>query len=243
MIRTSRSVRSLRKHQSISIRPSAGRSCQSMVACRLTRSRHVGLLGDAVGARHPHRGAAHGRHLVWRGHRGDQPRQHHPGPLTAAAETAQDGLDVAELAGQVDGRGAEVEGEAVVLHPTNLGACLQTCLTVPQRPDPPGANGKRLPAGGYPLQSNDGHTTYRALAQTVTLTNPPGALGTAIVATTTTQIDNGWSAGRTAYRRATTRGRGVGSESRSFGGTGASKTVRNGPVARLAMAPCQHKNI
>lgn len=51
------------------------------------------------------------------------------------------------------------------------------------------AEGKKLPAGGYPLQSNDGHTTYRALAQTVTLTNPSGALGTAIVATTTTQID------------------------------------------------------
>ena len=51
------------------------------------------------------------------------------------------------------------------------------------------ADGKKLPAGGYPLQSADGHTTYRALAQTVTLTNPPGALGTAIVATTTTQID------------------------------------------------------
>ncbi|ERK69498.1 sensor histidine kinase [Leifsonia aquatica] len=51
------------------------------------------------------------------------------------------------------------------------------------------ADGKKLPAGGYPLQSNDGRTTYRALAQTVTLTNPPGALGTAIVATTTTQID------------------------------------------------------
>ena len=51
------------------------------------------------------------------------------------------------------------------------------------------AEGKKLPAGGYPLASNDGHTTYRALAQTVTLTNPAGALGTAIVATTTTQID------------------------------------------------------
>jgi len=51
------------------------------------------------------------------------------------------------------------------------------------------ADGKKLPAGGYPLQSNDGRTTYRALAQTVTLTNPPGALGTAIVATTTSQID------------------------------------------------------
>jgi two-component system OmpR family sensor kinase len=51
------------------------------------------------------------------------------------------------------------------------------------------SEGKQLPAGGYPLLSNDGHTAYRALAQTVTLTNPPGALGTAIVATTTSQID------------------------------------------------------
>jgi len=48
---------------------------------------------------------------------------------------------------------------------------------------------KLLPPGGYPLLSNDGHTTFRALATTVTLTNPPGALGTAIVATTTSQID------------------------------------------------------
>ncbi|GAB3572827.1 HAMP domain-containing sensor histidine kinase [Leifsonia lichenia] len=54
-------------------------------------------------------------------------------------------------------------------------------LTVPQS--------KLLPPGGYPLLSNDGHTAYRALATTVTLTNPPGALGTAIVATTTSQID------------------------------------------------------
>lgn len=54
-------------------------------------------------------------------------------------------------------------------------------LTVPES--------KLLPSGGYPLLSNDGHTAYRALATTVTLTNPPGALGTAIVATTTSQID------------------------------------------------------
>ncbi|MGN6425936.1 MAG: sensor histidine kinase [Leifsonia sp.] len=61
------------------------------------------------------------------------------------------------------------------------------------RPAIPGsltvAQGKALPTGGYPLLSNDGHTTYRAIAQTVTLTNPEGALGTAIVATTTSQID------------------------------------------------------
>jgi two-component system OmpR family sensor kinase len=48
--------------------------------------------------------------------------------------------------------------------------------------------GKALPPGGYPLLSNDGRTTYRAVAQTVTM-NPSGSLGTAIVATTTSQID------------------------------------------------------
>jgi two-component system OmpR family sensor kinase len=51
------------------------------------------------------------------------------------------------------------------------------------------AQGKELAAGGYDIPSNDGRTVYRALAQTVTLTNPPGALGTVIVATTTSQID------------------------------------------------------
>lgn len=51
------------------------------------------------------------------------------------------------------------------------------------------AQSKALPTGGYNIPSNDGRTIYRALVQTVTLTNPPGSLGTAIVATTTTQID------------------------------------------------------
>jgi two-component system OmpR family sensor kinase len=56
-----------------------------------------------------------------------------------------------------------------------------TTLTVPE--------GKAMPAGGFTLPSNDGRTTYRALSQTVTFANPDGELGTAIVATTTSQID------------------------------------------------------
>lgn len=52
------------------------------------------------------------------------------------------------------------------------------------------AEGKQLQArGGYPLASNDGRIAYRGMAQVVTLTSPAGALGTAIVATNTTQID------------------------------------------------------
>ncbi|WP_374009859.1 ATP-binding protein [Leifsonia sp. LS-T14] len=54
-------------------------------------------------------------------------------------------------------------------------------LTVPQ--------GKAMPAGGYTLPSNDGRTSYRALTQTVTFAGPSGELGTAIVATATSQID------------------------------------------------------
>jgi two-component system OmpR family sensor kinase len=54
-------------------------------------------------------------------------------------------------------------------------------LTVPE--------GKAMPAGGYTLPSNDGRTTYRALTQTVTFAGPDGELGTAIVATSTSQID------------------------------------------------------
>jgi two-component system OmpR family sensor kinase len=49
--------------------------------------------------------------------------------------------------------------------------------------------GKAMPAGGYTLPSNDGRTTYRALTQTVTFAGPDGELGTAIVATSTSQID------------------------------------------------------
>lgn len=52
------------------------------------------------------------------------------------------------------------------------------------------AEGKDLQAeGGYTLRSGDGKVTYRAMAQVVTLTSPPGALGTAIVATSASQID------------------------------------------------------
>jgi two-component system OmpR family sensor kinase len=47
---------------------------------------------------------------------------------------------------------------------------------------------KALPAGGFALRSNDGHTTYRALATTQTFSST-GELATAIVATTTSQID------------------------------------------------------
>jgi two-component system OmpR family sensor kinase len=54
-------------------------------------------------------------------------------------------------------------------------------LTVPE--------GKAMPPGGYPLPSNDGRTMYRALTQTVTFAGPDGELGTAIVATSTSQID------------------------------------------------------
>ncbi|GAA1439351.1 sensor histidine kinase [Leifsonia poae] len=43
--------------------------------------------------------------------------------------------------------------------------------------------------GAANLPSNDGHTLYRALTQTVTLVSPAGSLGTAIVATSTGQID------------------------------------------------------
>jgi two-component system OmpR family sensor kinase len=43
--------------------------------------------------------------------------------------------------------------------------------------------------GAINLPSKDGHTIYRALTQTVTLTTPAGSLGTAIVATSTGQID------------------------------------------------------
>ncbi|AAT89542.1 histidine kinase [Leifsonia xyli subsp. xyli] len=51
-------------------------------------------------------------------------------------------------------------------------------------------DGKQLQSqGGYPLTSNDGRIAYRAMAQVVTLTSPAGALGTAIVATNTSQID------------------------------------------------------
>lgn len=54
-----------------------------------------------------------------------------------------------------------------------------TTLTVPE--------GKAL-TGGFPIPSNDGRTTYRALAQTVTISGT-GELATAIVATSTSQID------------------------------------------------------
>ncbi|RDV46153.1 sensor histidine kinase [Leifsonia sp. ku-ls] len=52
-------------------------------------------------------------------------------------------------------------------------------LTVPE--------GKAM-TGGFPIPSNDGRTTYRALAQTVTISGT-GELATAIVATSTSQID------------------------------------------------------
>ncbi|WP_431245339.1 ATP-binding protein [Leifsonia xyli] len=51
------------------------------------------------------------------------------------------------------------------------------------------AEGKAMPAGGYTIPSNDGRTSYRALTQTVTFAGPDGELGTAIVATGTSQID------------------------------------------------------
>src|SRR6185437_9132152 len=47
---------------------------------------------------------------------------------------------------------------------------------------------KALPAGGFSLLSNDGHTAYRALATTQTFAQT-GELATAVVATTTSQID------------------------------------------------------
>lgn len=51
------------------------------------------------------------------------------------------------------------------------------------------AQGKaQATGGGYPLLSNDGHTTYRALTTTQTFAGS-GELATAIVATTTSQID------------------------------------------------------
>ncbi|MET3564733.1 two-component system OmpR family sensor kinase [Leifsonia sp. 563] len=56
---------------------------------------------------------------------------------------------------------------------------IPTTLTVPE--------GKAM-TGGFPLPSNDGRTTYRALAQTVTIAGS-GELATAIVATSTSQID------------------------------------------------------
>ncbi|MFF1878473.1 sensor histidine kinase [Leifsonia sp. NPDC058230] len=49
--------------------------------------------------------------------------------------------------------------------------------------------GKELSQKAFDLWSVDKHTQYRALAQTVTLTTPAGSLGTAIVATSTGQID------------------------------------------------------
>lgn len=49
------------------------------------------------------------------------------------------------------------------------------------------AEGKAM-TGGFPLPSNDGRTTYRAIAQTVTITGTQ-ELATAIVATSTSQID------------------------------------------------------
>jgi len=52
-------------------------------------------------------------------------------------------------------------------------------LTVPE--------GKAM-TGGFPIPSNDGRTAYRALAQTVTISGT-GELATAIVATSTSQID------------------------------------------------------
>ncbi|WP_223691464.1 sensor histidine kinase [Leifsonia poae] len=62
-----------------------------------------------------------------------------------------------------------------------------------RRPDIPKTlsliKGKELSQAAYNLPSVDGHTLYRALAQTVTLTTSPGALGTAVVATSTGQID------------------------------------------------------
>jgi two-component system OmpR family sensor kinase len=56
---------------------------------------------------------------------------------------------------------------------------IPSTLTVPE--------GKAM-TGGFPIPSNDGRTTYRALAQTVTI-NGTGELATAIVATSTSQID------------------------------------------------------
>ncbi|WP_285115931.1 HAMP domain-containing sensor histidine kinase [Leifsonia sp. fls2-241-R2A-40a] len=47
---------------------------------------------------------------------------------------------------------------------------------------------KGMPPGGFTLHSNDGRTTYRALATTQTFAGT-GELATAIVATTTSQID------------------------------------------------------
>jgi two-component system OmpR family sensor kinase len=62
-----------------------------------------------------------------------------------------------------------------------------------RRPDVPRkltlVQGKDLSQKAYDLWSADHHTQYRALAQTVTLVAPAGSLGTAIVATSTGQID------------------------------------------------------
>jgi two-component system OmpR family sensor kinase len=62
-----------------------------------------------------------------------------------------------------------------------------------RRPDVPKnlslVDGKAKSQTAYDLYSVDGRTQYRALAQTVTLTDPEGSLGTAIVATSKGQID------------------------------------------------------
>ncbi|WP_426624955.1 ATP-binding protein [Leifsonia sp. McL0607] len=47
---------------------------------------------------------------------------------------------------------------------------------------------KAMPVGGYPLLSNDGRTSYRALVTTQTFAGT-GELATVIIATTTSQID------------------------------------------------------
>ncbi|MGO4593103.1 ATP-binding protein [Leifsonia sp. 2TAF2] len=60
------------------------------------------------------------------------------------------------------------------------------------RPDIPKSltlsEAKAMPAGGFTLHSNDGRTTYRALTTTQTFEGT-GELATALVATTTSQID------------------------------------------------------
>ncbi|WP_431277897.1 sensor histidine kinase [Leifsonia poae] len=66
-------------------------------------------------------------------------------------------------------------------------------MPVAQRPAVPESltlvKGKDLSQKAFDIWSVDKHTQYRALAQTVTLTTPAGSLGTAIVATSTGQID------------------------------------------------------
>lgn len=65
-------------------------------------------------------------------------------------------------------------------------------IPYPHRPAIPDSltlsQAKALPDGGFTLHSNDGHTAYRAVATTQTFASN-GELATAIVATTTTQID------------------------------------------------------